>query len=271
VRSVPCGLCSRTRILWARRSFSCSSLETTCDRIQSPCRCVTRVRTFHSALSPTSTHLTRLPCSTARHAMTVTVVCESWCGCMRGNKATTHSHSHRVPPWRQHVDKSPVAHPPLTLASLRLNRAQLPCVAPPPPPRPPTPPPLVQLIRVMDKLWRSEGLDLRLTPYRCIATWPMGGILEIVRESMTTADIQKRYGGRFVGAFRDDTFQRWIREVRRLRVLCVSRRYVCRVLAQCVLLVPCHCSAVTRLRVARLSPIYVPCACSVCVAGALPL
>lgn len=70
----------------------------------------------------------------------------------------------------------------------------------------------LQLIRVMDKLWRSEGLDLRLTPYRCIATWPMGGILEIVRESMTTADIQKRYGGRFVGAFRDDTFQRWIRE-----------------------------------------------------------
>jgi hypothetical protein len=70
-----------------------------------------------------------------------------------------------------------------------------------------------QLIRVMDKLWRDEGLDLRLTPYRCIATWPMGGILEIVRDSMTTADIQKRYGGRFVGAFKDDTFERWIREV----------------------------------------------------------
>jgi hypothetical protein len=85
---------------------------------------------------------------------------------------------------------------------------------PPPPPPPLVPCPSVrQLIRVMDKLWRSEGLDLRLTPYRCIATWPMGGILEIVRESMTTADIQKRYGGRFVGAFRDDTFQRWIREV----------------------------------------------------------
>jgi hypothetical protein len=65
----------------------------------------------------------------------------------------------------------------------------------------------------MDKLWREDGLDLRLTPYRCLATWPMGGLVEIVRDSKTTADIQTLYGGRFLGALKDDTFVQWIREV----------------------------------------------------------
>ena len=65
----------------------------------------------------------------------------------------------------------------------------------------------------MDKLWRQNELDLRLTPYRCVATWPMGGLLEIVKNAATTAQIQKRYGGSLLGALKDNTFLDWITEV----------------------------------------------------------
>lgn len=69
----------------------------------------------------------------------------------------------------------------------------------------------LQLIRVMDSLWQKAGLRLRLSPYRCIATWHDGGLLEIVRNAATTAEIHVRYGGR-LGAYKDSTFDDWIRE-----------------------------------------------------------
>ena len=69
----------------------------------------------------------------------------------------------------------------------------------------------LQLIRVMDSLWRQGGMDLRLSPYRCISTWHDGGMLEIVRNAATTAEIQKKYGGKF-GAYKDSTFDDWIRD-----------------------------------------------------------
>ena len=35
----------------------------------------------------------------------------------------------------------------------------------------------------MDALWRQAGLDLCMSPYRCVATWHDGGMLEIVKNS----------------------------------------------------------------------------------------
>lgn len=29
----------------------------------------------------------------------------------------------------------------------------------------------LQMIRVMDKIWREHGLDFRLTPYRCVCVF----------------------------------------------------------------------------------------------------
>lgn len=66
----------------------------------------------------------------------------------------------------------------------------------------------LQLIRLMDEMWRDEGLDLAMEPYRCVATSPMTGILEIVKNSVTTADVHKRVG--ILGAFRDPSFSEWI-------------------------------------------------------------
>lgn len=51
-----------------------------------------------------------------------------------------------------------------------------------------------------------------MLPYRCVATWHDGGMLEIVQNSATTADIQTRYGGKYGGAFRSDVFEMWLRD-----------------------------------------------------------
>jgi hypothetical protein len=70
----------------------------------------------------------------------------------------------------------------------------------------------LQLIRVMDKIWRERGLDFRLTPYRCAATWPMGGLVEIVKNSRTIADIQMMHGGK-LGALMQDSILQWVLKV----------------------------------------------------------
>jgi hypothetical protein len=66
----------------------------------------------------------------------------------------------------------------------------------------------LQLIRLMDEMWRDEGLDLAMEPYRCVSTSPMTGILEVVKNSVTTADVHKRVG--ILGAFKDPSFSDWI-------------------------------------------------------------
>ncbi|EQC35065.1 hypothetical protein, variant [Saprolegnia diclina VS20] len=66
----------------------------------------------------------------------------------------------------------------------------------------------LQLIRVMDELWRERGLDLAMEPYKCVATGPMTGILQVVLNSITTADIHKRIGT--LGAFDETSFTNWI-------------------------------------------------------------
>ncbi|GMH59411.1 hypothetical protein TL16_g02825 [Triparma laevis f. inornata] len=47
----------------------------------------------------------------------------------------------------------------------------------------------LQILRVMDRLWKDEGLDLSLSPYRCCATGVDQGMLEVVQESATLAGI----------------------------------------------------------------------------------
>ena len=40
-----------------------------------------------------------------------------------------------------------------------------------------------------------------MSPYLCTATWDDGGMLEIVKNAVTTADIHKNIGGR-LGAYK---------------------------------------------------------------------
>eukprot|EP01138_Halocafeteria_seosinensis_P015715 gb/GECG01016036.1/.p1 GENE.gb/GECG01016036.1/~~gb/GECG01016036.1/.p1 ORF type:complete len:1624 (+),score=179.59 gb/GECG01016036.1/:1-4872(+) len=47
----------------------------------------------------------------------------------------------------------------------------------------------LQLIRIMDRLWKSEGLDLCMSAYECVATGLDVGVLEVVENSETFASI----------------------------------------------------------------------------------
>ena len=59
----------------------------------------------------------------------------------------------------------------------------------------------LQMIIVMDNVWLENGLDLRMKPYRVIATGDQSGIVEIVKDSETISKIQKHFGG-FLGSFK---------------------------------------------------------------------
>ncbi|CAK4644939.1 hypothetical protein LEN26_006542 [Aphanomyces euteiches] len=67
----------------------------------------------------------------------------------------------------------------------------------------------LQLIRLMDEMWREDGKDLAMEPYKCVSTGPMTGLVQIVLHSVTTAAIHKRGGG-VIGAFDDTSFASWI-------------------------------------------------------------
>ena len=69
----------------------------------------------------------------------------------------------------------------------------------------------LQMIRVMDTIWLENGLDLRMKPYRVVVTGDQSGIIEVVINSETTSDIQKKYGGAF-GALKKDPLLDFLKE-----------------------------------------------------------
>ena len=48
----------------------------------------------------------------------------------------------------------------------------------------------IQMIRIMDKLWLKEGLDLKMVPFACVPTGDRSGIIELVTEAKTLREIQ---------------------------------------------------------------------------------
>eukprot|EP01091_Cochliopodium_minus_P004356 TRINITY_DN14241_c0_g1_i1.p1 TRINITY_DN14241_c0_g1~~TRINITY_DN14241_c0_g1_i1.p1 ORF type:complete len:219 (-),score=51.81 TRINITY_DN14241_c0_g1_i1:222-878(-) len=53
----------------------------------------------------------------------------------------------------------------------------------------------LQILNLFDKLWKQDNLDLILTTYQVIATDFESGLIEIVKNSTTEADVQKNAGG----------------------------------------------------------------------------
>ncbi|KAH9110627.1 hypothetical protein AeMF1_014638 [Aphanomyces euteiches] len=68
---------------------------------------------------------------------------------------------------------------------------------------------VLQLIRLMDELWRDLGKDYAIEPYKCVSTGPTTGIVQVFRHSVTRAAIQRRIGGMI--AWKDDrSIMSWI-------------------------------------------------------------
>jgi hypothetical protein len=67
----------------------------------------------------------------------------------------------------------------------------------------------LQMIRLMDKLWLNENLDLRMSPYGCVSTGEEIGMIEVVLNAETTANITRKAGGA-TAAFKSDPLANWL-------------------------------------------------------------
>uniref|UniRef100_A0A8C2UTR0 phosphatidylinositol-4,5-bisphosphate 3-kinase n=1 Tax=Chinchilla lanigera TaxID=34839 RepID=A0A8C2UTR0_CHILA len=71
----------------------------------------------------------------------------------------------------------------------------------------------LQILRLMDSLWKEAGLDLRMLPYGCLATGDRSGLIEVVSTSETIADIQLNSSNvAAAAAFNKDALLNWLKE-----------------------------------------------------------
>lgn len=66
----------------------------------------------------------------------------------------------------------------------------------------------LQIIRIMNKLWLKEGLDLKMVTFACIPTGKKRGIIEMVQKSETLRKIQVELG--LTGSFKDKSIHEWL-------------------------------------------------------------
>ena len=66
----------------------------------------------------------------------------------------------------------------------------------------------------MDRLWKKAGLDFRMNPYHCISTGNRVGLIEVVLNADTIANIQKLKSNRMLtpSAFDNRTLFAWLKD-----------------------------------------------------------
>ncbi|XP_050305092.1 phosphatidylinositol 4,5-bisphosphate 3-kinase catalytic subunit delta isoform [Anthonomus grandis grandis] len=73
----------------------------------------------------------------------------------------------------------------------------------------------LQMIKIMDRLWKKEGLDLRMNPYNCISLEQRVGMIQVVLNAETIANIQKEKSPAVVSSFKKDSILAWLKEYNR--------------------------------------------------------
>ncbi|KAM4617398.1 phosphatidylinositol 4-phosphate 3-kinase C2 domain-containing subunit alpha [Discoglossus pictus] len=68
----------------------------------------------------------------------------------------------------------------------------------------------LQMIKIMDKLWLQDGLDMRMVLFKCLSTGKDRGMVELVLSSDTLRKIQVEYG--VTGSFKDKPLAEWLRK-----------------------------------------------------------
>uniref|UniRef100_A0A8B9HR82 phosphatidylinositol-4,5-bisphosphate 3-kinase n=1 Tax=Astyanax mexicanus TaxID=7994 RepID=A0A8B9HR82_ASTMX len=71
----------------------------------------------------------------------------------------------------------------------------------------------LQILRLMDLLWKEANLDLRIVPYGCLATGDRTGLIEVVSSADTIANIQKNSSNMAAAAaFNKDALLNWLKD-----------------------------------------------------------
>lgn len=66
----------------------------------------------------------------------------------------------------------------------------------------------LQMVRIMDKLWLKEGLDLKMVTFTCVPTGHKRGMIEMVTNAETLRKIQVEFG--LTGSFKDRPIAEWL-------------------------------------------------------------
>ncbi|XP_059622925.1 phosphatidylinositol 4-phosphate 3-kinase C2 domain-containing subunit beta [Phlebotomus argentipes] len=66
----------------------------------------------------------------------------------------------------------------------------------------------LQLVKIMDKLWLREGLDLKMVTFNCVPTGHKKGMIELVTDAETLRKIQVEWG--LTGSFKDKPIAEWL-------------------------------------------------------------
>jgi len=69
----------------------------------------------------------------------------------------------------------------------------------------------LQLLSIMDSLWRINGLNLHMKIYGCVSCGDMNGFIEVVQKSETIANITTEYGGSSA-VFKKEPLEAWLRQ-----------------------------------------------------------
>ena len=70
----------------------------------------------------------------------------------------------------------------------------------------------LQMLKLMDKLWLQNGLDLHLTIYGCLSTGIDEGIIEIVQNAKTVCNIQKEAKVNILETFQKEVLLEWLQK-----------------------------------------------------------
>ncbi|XP_062843396.1 phosphatidylinositol 4,5-bisphosphate 3-kinase catalytic subunit beta isoform [Trichomycterus rosablanca] len=71
----------------------------------------------------------------------------------------------------------------------------------------------LQILRLMDMMWKEANLDLRIVPYGCLATGDRTGLIEVVSSADTIANIQKNSSNMAAAAaFNKDALLNWLKD-----------------------------------------------------------
>eukprot|EP01088_Endostelium_zonatum_P015669 TRINITY_DN3956_c0_g1_i1.p1 TRINITY_DN3956_c0_g1~~TRINITY_DN3956_c0_g1_i1.p1 ORF type:complete len:1236 (-),score=318.64 TRINITY_DN3956_c0_g1_i1:189-3761(-) len=68
----------------------------------------------------------------------------------------------------------------------------------------------LQIFKIMDSIWKQEGLDLLLSIYGCLSTGNEIGFIQVVLNSETTANICKESGYGLKAALKEDPLKNWL-------------------------------------------------------------